>query len=563
LSNDALNTNQSHFNITTKPSIKPKFFIKSYGCQMNVYDSDKISDILQVLGYEAIDSFAEADIVILNTCNIREKAAEKLYSDLGRVNIIKNGKGQIKANVDLTNTGEYLISDDQIEDSQIEDSQIEDSQIEDSQIEDSQIEDSQIEDSQIEDGKIEDSKITDGTTERAHDKHNKRKQNTARKSMIICVAGCVAQAEGEEIFKRAPYVDIVIGPQTYHRLPEMLENLARKNSAKRQIDLEFPVESKFDFLVSNEKLVQLNAEKKASISEFLSIQEGCDKFCKFCVVPYTRGPEYSRSVHEVISEAKSLATRGAKEITLLGQNVTAYHGNQNDQERDMGFLLFEIEKQIPNLKRLRYTTSHPRDMNEGLFLAHEKIKMLMPLLHLPVQSGSNKILKAMNRGHEIEMYIEIITKLRSLREGIAFSSDFIVGYPGETEEDFLKTMALVKTVSFSQAYSFVYSPRAGTPAAFLDQIEDEIKFERLYRLQDLLKAQQMEFNQSCVGKIMPVLIEDWSRDKQHLFGKTEYSQTTYLNHDNLAEIAKKVIGEVVNMQIISAAQCSVTGCLAL
>ena len=387
---------------------KRKLFVKTYGCQMNVYDSGRMVDILSPLGFESTEIPAEADVMILNTCHIREKAEEKVFSDLGRIH------------------------------------------------------------------------------------------RAGKEGAIIAVAGCVAQASGAEIMKRAPYVDIVLGPQTYHRLPEMLARAVRARAEKSGkqgiIDTEFPVEVKFDYLPET--------TQPQGASAFLSIQEGCDRFCTFCVVPYTRGAEYSRPAKDILEEARRLLTQGAQELVLLGQNVNAYHGQglHGSEEWDLAKLVEAMANTFPHLKRIRYMTSHPRDMTQELIRAHRDIDILMPYLHLPVQSGSDRILEAMNRGHKAETYRRIIEDLRAVRPGIALSSDFIVGFPGETDADFLDTMKLIQDIGYAQAYSFKYSPRPGTPAAlYEDQVPEPVKAERLQALQALLNEQQRSSTRGVKG----------------------------------------------------------------
>jgi len=431
-------------------------FIQTYGCQMNTYDSIRIGDLLKPFGYKTTEVIEDADMIVLNTCHIREKATEKVYSKLGRIRDMKQQLG---------------------------------------------------------------------------------------KDIIIVVAGCVGQAEGEEIFKRAPWVNIVVGPQSYQNLPELLAKLARDN--KHVWDLDFAEESKFDNLPES--------LRPQGPSAFLSIQEGCDKFCKFCCVPYTRGAEFSRPMEQIYREALIIASHGSKEITLLGQNVNAYHGTGLDgKQSSLADLIRYIEK-IDSIKRIRYTTSHPYDMTEDLIEAHGSVAKLMPFLHLPVQSGSNKILKDMNRKHDVETYLAIIEKLRKVRPGIAFSSDFIVGYPGETEKDFQGTLELVKSVNFAQAYSFKYSPRPGTPASILDQVAEEEKSERLQRLQALINDQQSAFNEKSVGKVFDVLMEKQGKYEGQYSGKTEYMQT--VNMQNASEF----IGKIVKAKIIKASANSLQG----
>ena len=447
-----------------------KLFIKTYGCQMNVYDSIKMQELLDPFGFESTDDMSQADMVILNTCHIREKASEKMYSELGRVK------------------------------------------------------------------KAKDKRLALGGVD-----------------MIIAVAGCVAQAEGEEIFARAPYVDIIVGPQSYHTLPELVAKLAR--SEKHLIDLDFIEEEKFDNL-SKEYSAQ-------GTSAFVSIQEGCDKFCTFCVVPYTRGAEFSRSPEEIYREAMVLVAKGAKEIHLLGQNVNAYHGKSLNSNGDAGlesdviFSLADLIRHISSIKgleRIRYITSHPKDMTNDLIAIHGQLDQLMPFLHLPVQSGSDKILKTMNRKHTRAEYFSIIDKLRAVRADIALSSDFIVGFPGETDEDFADTMDLVKKVRYSQCYSFKYSPRPGTPAAVKEQVPEAVKNERLAILQNELFKQQLEFNESCIGKILPVLFQKEGKHDNHIVGKTPYMQSAYVENIN-----KSLLGQIVNVRIKKALAISVTG----
>lgn len=428
---------------------------------MNVYDSGRMADILKPLGYQMTDTPEGADMVILNTCHIREKAEEKVYSDLGRIRPYKDQK------------------------------------------------------------------------------------------MILAVAGCVGQAEGAEIIRRAPYVDIVLGPQTYHRLPEMIARAQRSQDKKKGpgrgiLDVEFPLESKFDHLPQE--------HTEIGPSAFIAIQEGCDKFCTFCVVPYTRGAEFSRPAQSIYKEAASLVEKGTKEITLLGQNVNAYHGNSpQGQEWGLGKLLAYLAN-LEGLERLRYMTSHPRDMDEELMEAHRDIPQVMPYLHLPIQSGSDRMLEAMNRKHTRKQYLGIIEKLRSYRPDIALSSDFIVGFPGETEEDFEQTMDLVREVEYVQAYSFKYSPRPGTPGALLEnQIPEDIKAERLTRLQDLLRTQQQAFNEASVGKTLPVLFDRKGKLEGQLLGKSPYLQSVYV------EVSPDLFGQCVEVKIKDAFLNSLTG----
>lgn len=436
-----------------------KLFIKTYGCQMNVYDSIKMQELLEPFGFESTEDLNDADMVILNTCHIREKASEKVYSELGRIK-----------------------------------------------------------------------KISDARENRSE--------------MIIAVAGCVGQAEGEEIFRRAPYVDIVVGPQSYHTLPDLVAKLAR--SEKHLIELDFIEEEKFDNLPQD--------FKAQGSSAFVSIQEGCDKFCTFCVVPYTRGAEFSRNVEEIYRESMAVVSKGAKEVHLLGQNVNAYHGTATDDKKyNLSDLIRHVAK-INGLERIRYTTSHPRDMDDDLIALHGTEKKLMPFLHLPIQSGSNKILKAMNRKHSREEYFTIIDKLRVARPDIVMSSDFIIGFPGETDEDFADTLDLVRKVGYGQCFSFKYSPRPGTPAASMQQVSEAAKIERLATLQKELSKQQLELNESSVGKILPVLFEKSGKYDGHIVGKTPYMQSAYIENAD-----KSLIGKIVNVKINKGMAISVSG----
>ena len=427
---------------------------------MNVYDSERIADILQTLGYREASSPREADLIIFNTCHIREKAAEKVFSDLGRINLIKE---------------------------------------------------------------------------------ERREQG---KETTIGVVGCVVQAEDEQIAKRAPFVDFATGPLTYHRIPEILAKVNRKKGIP-VIDTEFPAESKFDFLPQNSNSLSC---------AFLAVQEGCNNFCTYCVVPYTRGAEYSRPVKEVVEEARRLVQNGALEINLLGQNVNSYHGEDTaGKERPLSYLLRELAK-IDGLKRLRYTTSYPADMTDDLIECHRDLDKLMPYLHLPVQSGSDKILKAMNRRHTSSDYLKVIEKLHKANPDIGMSSDFIVGFPGETDEDFQATLDIVNQVKYIQAFSFKYSRRAGTPAALLkNQIEEKVKKERLDILQNLLFSYQLKFNKDSVGKIMPVLFESRGRGRNQLFGRTPYMQNLH------AELDKSCLNKIINIKITEATTNSLIG----
>lgn len=439
--------------IAREGSNSRKVFIKTYGCQMNVYDSVRMSDALAKDGYVQTEDMGEADLVLLNTCHIREKAAEKVYSALGRLRDMK-----------------------------------------------------------------------------------KSREEQGREFMIG-VAGCVAQAEGEEILRRAPAVDVVIGPQTYHRLPDALK---RVRGGERVIETEYAVEDKFEHLPVAEKATL----RTRGVTAFLTVQEGCDKFCTFCVVPYTRGSEVSRPVRQIVDEAMKLVDAGVREITLLGQNVNAWQGEGPKGEKwGLAELLYRLAD-IPGLARLRYTTSHPRDMDDRLIGAHRDLRILMPYLHLPVQSGSDSILKAMNRRHTGEEYIQLIEKIRSARPDIAMSGDFIVGFPGETDRDFEDTMAMVEQVKYAQAFSFKYSTRPGTPGADLtDQVAEEVKAERLERLQALLLRQQKEFAESLVGKTMDVLLEKPGRMPEQLIGRSPWLQSVNLDAKTLK------IGDIVNVRI--------------
>ena len=436
-----------------------KLYIKTFGCQMNVYDSERMKDVLAPTGYMPTDALEEADMVILNTCHIREKASEKVFSDLGRLR-------QIKV--------------------------------------------------------------------RAAEQQNRE--------MLIAVAGCVAQAEGDEITKRAPWVDMVVGPQTYHRLPELVAK-ADPGSRRSVVDTDFPAEVKFDFLPE-----EAAARGPAA---FLSVQEGCDKFCSFCVVPYTRGAEFSRPAQQIITEARRLVALGTKEITLLGQNVNAWHGAARDGGTwGLGRLIRELAE-IDGLARLRYTTSHPLDMDDDLMTAHRDVPQLMPYLHLPVQAGSDNILKAMNRRHTADDYRRIIDRLRSFSPDLALSGDFIVGFPGETDRDFADTIKLVADIGYASAYSFKYSPRPGTPAADNgEQVDETVKADRLAALQQLLDAQQMAFNKGCEGQDMQVLIEKKGGRDGQMTGRSPYMQSVYLRGD------EALLGQIVPLTITEARQNS-------
>lgn len=436
-------------------------YIRTYGCQMNVYDSQRMGECLQPLGFQETQDPEQAHLMIINTCHIRAKAEDKLYSDLGRLRLIKA-----------------------------------------------------------------------------------RRQQEGDQAFIV-VAGCVGQALGQAILKRAPYVDAVVGPQTYHTLPETVAKFLRESG--HHISVGFPKIEKFDELPRDRGLSGPHA--------FLTIQEGCNKFCRYCVVPFTRGPEYSRPLPDVLAEARQLVDKGAKEITLLGQNVNAYHGT--DAAGAVHSLAHLIHKlaDIPGLLRVRYTTSHPRDVDEDLIAAHRDIPILMPFLHLPVQSGSDRVLAHMNRRHTAAFYVDIIDKLRHARPDMGFSSDFIVGYPGETDEEFQATCDLVDKIGFAQAFSFKYSPRPGTPAAMAEQLPESLKDQRLAVLQQTINQHRQKFNEASVGQIMDVLIEG---ERRHQWmGRTPFMQTVYFQAPHLA------IGEVVPVRIEHGFLNSLEGTLAV
>lgn len=431
-----------------------KLYIKTYGCQMNVYDTVRMHDVMSPLGYKPSETYEDADMVILNTCHIREKADDKVYSDLGRIRAEKD------------------------------------------------------------------------------------KKKSRGEKMLVAVGGCVGQAEGAEIIKRAPYVDMVFGPQSYHQLPEMVTKAIRDNGGV--VELDFAPVDKFDRLPE--------VSDSQGVSAFLSVQEGCDKFCHFCVVPYTRGAEYSRPFNDVMIEAKKLVDGGAKEITLLGQNVNAYHGSTSLAG------LIDALAQINGLERIRYMTSHPRDMSDDLIAIHGSEKKLMPFLHLPVQSGSDEILKKMNRKHKAELYFDIIERLRKARPDIALSSDFIVGFPSETDENFEDTMNLIRKIGYASVYSFKYSPRPGTPAAISEeQVPEMVKQERLARLQALVHEQQTAFNQSFVSKTLKVLFDRDGKFDGQLLGKSEYMQSVYVKE------AEHLRGIIADVKITNGFMNSVTG----
>lgn len=448
----------------TTPSATKRVLVKSYGCQMNVYDAERMTDILDGQGYQATDNIDNADLIILNTCHIREKAADKVYSELGRLRELK------------------------------------------------------------------------------------AERKNAGQDFKIVVAGCVAQAEGKQILRREPAVDLVIGPQSYQNLPELL---ARK-SRSRHVDTEFPVDDKFKSLPSpsNERA------KARGVSAFVTIQEGCDKFCTFCVVPYTRGSEYSRPVADVLAEVKRLADVGIREVTLLGQNVNAYHGlDESGHSASLGELLKRVSE-ISGIARIRYTTSHPLEMDENLAFAHRDISEVMPYLHLPVQSGSDKILGLMNRRHTMHDYLDAIAMMRRHRNDIVFSSDFIVGFPGETNEDFQATLTLIEEVGFASAYSFKYSVRPGTPAAEMDdQIPEDVKDRRLQILQALIAKQQRRHQDSMVGKTLDILVERKGRYPGQMAGKSPHLLAVAF------DAPSDYIGRVVQVRITDSVTNSLVGTL--
>jgi tRNA-2-methylthio-N6-dimethylallyladenosine synthase len=442
-----------------------KLYVKSFGCQMNVYDSRRMADTLAPEGYAETLAAADADLIILNTCHIREKAAEKVYSELGRMRRLKEAAA------------------------------------------------------------------------------------SEGRRLVVAVAGCVAQAEGEEIIRRAPAVDLVFGPQNYHRLPDLLTRVERGDKA---IDTEFPVDDKFEHLAAP----SVSAIRARGISAFVTVQEGCDKFCTFCVVPYTRGAEVSRPVEKIVAEIERLAAAGVREITLIGQNVNAYHGRGLDGRPWSLARLLERMAEIEAIKRLRYTTSHPRDMNEDLIAAHRDIPKLMSQLHLPVQSGSDRILAAMNRRHTRAEYLDVIARLREARPDLALTSDFIVGFPGESETDFAETLSLIDDVGYSGAFSFKYSPRPGTPGSDMDdQINEDSKSDRLRRLQAAIDRKQEAFNQSCLGRTFDVLFEKPGRYAGQIVGRSPYLQPVQV------AAPATMIGEVAPVTITEVASNSLFGAL--
>ena len=443
-----------------------KVHIKSFGCQMNVYDSHRMADTLAPEGFAETATPEDADLVILNTCHIREKAAEKVYSELGRMRALKQAAAR------------------------------------------------------------------DG------------------RRVVIAVAGCVAQAEGEEIIRRAPTVDLVVGPQSYHRLPALLARVGRGEGV---VDTEFPVEDKFDLLAPPSR----TATRARGVSAFVTVQEGCDKFCTFCVVPYTRGAEVSRPVVQVVAEVARLADAGVREVTLIGQNVNAYHGDGPDGRPWTLGRLLERVAQVPGIARLRYTTSHPGDMEASLIAAHRDLPSLMPYLHLPVQSGSDRVLAAMNRRHTRADYLDTIARMRATRPDIAFSSDFIVGFPGERDDDFALTLSLVDEIGFAGAFSFKYSPRPGTPGAEMaEQVPEELKSERLYRLQAAIDRNQASFNARCLGRTFDVLFEKPGRHPGQLVGRSPYLQPVQVM------AAPSMVGEIAAVTITEISANSLFGTLA-
>jgi tRNA-2-methylthio-N6-dimethylallyladenosine synthase len=442
-----------------------KLYVKSFGCQMNVYDSHRMTDLLVPEGFTETARVEDADLVILNTCHIREKAADKVYSELGRIRMLKQAAAQ------------------------------------------------------------------------------------EGRRVTIAVAGCVAQAEGKEIIRRAPVVDLVVGPLNYHRLPGLLARAEREGAV---VDTEFPVEDKFDLL----KAPSREAIRTRGISAFVTVQEGCDKFCTFCVVPYTRGAETSRPVTKILAEVERLADAGVRDVTLIGQNVNAYHGEGPDgRPWTLGRLLTRLAE-LPRIARLRYTTSHPCDMDASLIAAHRNLPSLMPYLHLPVQSGSDRILAAMNRRHNRADYLDAIARMRATRPHFAFSSDFIVGFPGESEDDFRATLSLVDEVHYASAFSFKYSARPGTPAAEMDdQIPDEVKTERLYRLQAAIDRHQAEFNAECVGRSFEILFDKPGRYPGQIVGRSPYLQPVQV----MAPLT--MIGDVAAVKITQRSTNSLFGAL--
>jgi len=437
-----------------------KVLIKTYGCQMNVYDSSRMRDVLVPLGYEETENIEAADFVILNTCHIREKASEKVYSELGKLRDMKEMRAQ------------------------------------------------------------------------------------EGREMMIAVAGCVGQAEGAEITRRNKAVDLVFGPQTYHRLPELLRQ--RREGGASVVETEFEVTEKFALLAGKPQAV-------TSAAAFLTIQEGCDKFCTFCVVPYTRGAEFSRPVAQILEEARKLAAKGVREVTLLGQNVNAFRGEGDSGPESLARLVTRLS-QVSGIDRIRYVTSHPRDMGEDLIAAHADNEKLMPYLHLPIQSGNDRVLKAMNRGHTVEEYLKIIDRMRKAKPDIAISSDFIVGFPGESDDEFQDTLKVAREVGYASAYTFKYSPRPGTPAAERkDQVSEAVKNQRLAELQAQILEQTAAFNASCVGKTFDVLLEKPGRREGQLIGRSPYLQSVHLSANGLK------IGDIAPISIKSVGPNSLSG----
>ncbi|MBL8639464.1 MAG: tRNA (N6-isopentenyl adenosine(37)-C2)-methylthiotransferase MiaB [Alphaproteobacteria bacterium] len=471
--------------MSANAATRKKLYIKTYGCQMNSYDTKRMEDILRPLGYDAAQDAVNADMVILNTCHIREKATDKVFSDLGRIRLLKTAK---------------------------------------------------------------------------------EKQGG---QMVVAVAGCVAQAEGDVILSRARYVDMVFGPQTYYQLPEMVAKITGAYGAERIINTDFPIEEKFDHLPQENQVTGPAA--------FLSIQEGCDKFCTFCVVPYTRGAEYSRAASDILAEAARLIAGGARDITLLGQNVNAYHGRGSDGSVwSLARLLQELQN-MDGIERLRYTTSHPCDVTDDLIAAHRDLPKVMPYLHLPVQSGSDKILKAMNRKHTAQSYFDTIDKFRTARPDIALSSDFIIGFPGETDDDFAQTYQMVEQIGFAAAYSFKYSARPGTPAANMQNlVREDVKDQRLQSLQSLIQKQSESFNQSFVNSQVSVLIDDFNAPEMRLHGRTPHNQSVHINlkpSDNVAgnisptlpsaisPLPQRLVGQTLPVRTTSAGVMALHGSL--
>jgi len=432
-----------------------KIFIKTFGCQMNEYDSNRILDVVKKIGFEKTNVIEDSNCFILNTCHIRDKAKEKVYHEIGRV----------------------------------------------------------------------------------------KKKFKEKKKPIVIVAGCVAQAENKEMLNREPYIDLVIGPQSYHKINNTILNFIENKSRNEITD--FDSISKFDYLSKIEN-------KKSKVSSFLTIQEGCDKFCHFCVVPYTRGPEYSRPFYQILEEAEILVKKGAKEIILLGQNVNAYSYFDKNKEFRLSNLIMSLEK-ISGLDRIRYTTSHPRDMTDDLIECYSKSKKLMPFVHLPIQSGSNKILKLMNRKHRVEDYILVYEKLKKINSNIEFSSDFIIGYPGENEDDFKDTFELIKKIKFINSYSFIFSPRPGTKAANLEMIDEKIAKERLKIIQEKLFQYQREKNKSLESKYIDVLVENEMKDRNKLFARNDYMTSVIFDG------SKNLIGKIVPVKIKNSNQNSLFG----